>query len=79
MQALLRRQVQQEQDRAKAAELWQETDLVFSTTIGTTIDAHNLRRDFRKLCRAAGIRRHVVATRVTAHVRQHHVGGGRTA
>lgn len=55
VQALLRRQEQQEQDRAKAAELWQEHDLVFSTSIGTMMDAHNLRRDFRKLCKAAGI------------------------
>jgi integrase len=55
IQALLRRREQQAQDRAKAAELWQETDLVFTTTIGTMLDPHNLRRDFRKLCRAAGI------------------------
>lgn len=57
VRALRRRQEQQQQDRAHAAELWQETDLVFTTSVGTMLDPHNLRRDFRKLCRDAGIGR----------------------
>jgi len=28
---------------------------VFTTTIGTPLDAHNVRREFRRLCRVAGI------------------------
>jgi len=57
VQALLRRQEQQQQDHANAAELWHETGLVFTTTIGTMLDPHNLRREFRNLCDDAGIGR----------------------
>lgn len=53
--ALRRRREIQDADRAKADELWQETGLVFTTTVGTELDAHNVRREFRKLCRAAGL------------------------
>jgi integrase len=55
VQALTRQHERQQQHRVAAAELWQGTDLVFSTSVGTMVDPHNLRRDFRKLCRGAGI------------------------
>ena len=55
VQALERRQEQQEQDRANAADMWPETGLVFTTSVGTMLDPHNVRRDFRKLCRDAGL------------------------
>jgi site-specific recombinase XerD len=42
-------------ERANAGELWQEHDLVFTTTVGTPYESHNLRRDFRRVTRAAGI------------------------
>ena len=35
--------------------MWQETGLVFSTTIGTMLDQHNVRRGFRQITRAAGL------------------------
>jgi integrase len=45
----------QADDRLHAGVLWQDTDLVFTTTVGTELDAHNVRREFRKLCTAAGL------------------------
>jgi hypothetical protein len=40
-------------ERAIAGELWQEHGLVFTTTVGTAYEPHNLRRDFRKVTSAA--------------------------
>jgi integrase len=51
---------QQAQDRANAGPLWKEQDLVFTTSVGTPLESHNLRRDFRKVARAAGIGEHWV-------------------
>ena len=42
-------------DRLKAGEMWQDTGLVFTTTIGTMLDQHNIRRGFRQITRAAGL------------------------
>ncbi len=53
--ALRKRKEIQDADRVKADKLWQETGLVSTTTVGTELDAHNVRREFRKLCRAAGL------------------------
>jgi integrase len=55
VEALQRRLEQQDKDRVKAAELWQETGLVFTSSIGTELDSHNVRRAMRKLTKAAGI------------------------
>lgn len=52
---LARHREQQEKDRAAAADDWVETGLVFTTTVGTPIDPSNLRREFAKLTRKAGI------------------------
>ena len=38
-----------------AGELWQEHGLVFTTTVGTPFESHNLRRDFRQVTAAAGL------------------------
>ena len=46
---------QQAKDRANAGSLWKEQGLVFTTSVGTPLESHNLRRDFRKVTRAAGI------------------------
>jgi integrase len=35
--------------------LWQDTGLVFTTSVGTPLDASHVRRDFRSLCKKAGI------------------------
>ena len=45
----------QARERQQAGPLWQENGLVFATSVGTPLDSHNVRRDFRKVCRAAGI------------------------
>ena len=45
----------QAEERARAGELWQEHGLVFTTTVGTPYESHNLRRDFRKVTAAAGL------------------------
>jgi integrase len=55
VEALRRRQAQQGLDREAARELWHETGLVFTTSVGTEMDAHNVRRSMRRLTKAAGL------------------------
>jgi integrase len=45
----------QADERSNAGELWQEHGLVFTTSVGTAYESHNLRRDFRRVTAAAGI------------------------
>ena len=42
-------------DRVAAGELWQERGLVFTTKIGTALDAANVRRMFKNAYAAAGL------------------------
>lgn len=42
-------------DRLAAGALWQDTGLVFTTTIGTGLDAANVRRGFRAVAEQAGL------------------------
>jgi site-specific recombinase XerC len=53
--ALKERRAAQAADRLKAGEVWQESGLVFTTTIGTMLDQHNIRREFREITKAAGL------------------------
>jgi site-specific recombinase XerD len=53
--ALRQRKAAQAADHLKASELWHDTGLVFTTTIGTMFDQHNIRRGFRQITRAAGL------------------------
>jgi integrase len=53
--ALKELQIQQARDRVKAGSMWHETGLVFTTSIGTAFDAHNVRRIFRRATKAAGL------------------------
>jgi integrase len=46
LQEQLRRQAG---ERSTAGELWREHGLVFTTTVGTPYESHNLRRDFRRV------------------------------
>jgi integrase len=41
--------------RKAAGNAWQNNDLVFATRTGTPLDAHNVRRDFRKVVTRAGL------------------------
>ena len=53
--ALRQRKAAQAADRLKAGELWHDTGLVFTTTIGTMLDQHNVRRAFRQITKAADL------------------------
>jgi integrase len=53
--ALKERKAAQAADRLKAGELWQDTGLVFTTSVGTMLDQHNIRRQFRLITAAAGL------------------------
>ena len=48
-EALRKQRAQQAADRLAAGEHWQESGLVFTTALGTQMDAANVRRDFRRL------------------------------
>ncbi|GAA1663672.1 hypothetical protein GCM10009733_071690 [Nonomuraea maheshkhaliensis] len=41
--------------KLKAGEAWQDHNLVFCTSVGTPLDASNVRRAFRKTTRRAGL------------------------
>ena len=55
VEALREHRVQQDEEKLAAGELWRDHDLVFTTTVGTELDAANVRRYFRGICKAAGI------------------------
>jgi integrase len=55
VEALRAQTRRQAEERTRAGELWQEHGLVFTTTVGTPYESHNLRRDFRKVTAAAGL------------------------
>jgi integrase len=53
--ALRERKAAQAAERLKAGELWEDSGLVFTTTAGSMLDQHNIRREFRLITRAAGL------------------------
>ncbi len=55
MEVLQEHQERQEKDRLLSDDLWQETGLVFTTALGTQLDAADVRRLLRTMCRKAGI------------------------
>jgi hypothetical protein len=55
VEALREHRVRQDEDRLAAGELWRDHGLVFTTAVGTELDAAYVRRSFRSVCRAAGI------------------------
>jgi integrase len=55
VEALRGQRERQARERAAARELWQEQGLVFTTSVGTGYESHNLRRDFRRVTAAAGL------------------------
>jgi integrase len=54
-EALREHRVRQDEEKVAAGELWREHGLVFTTAVGTGLDAANVRRSFRSVCKAAGI------------------------
>jgi integrase len=55
VEALRQLQQCQEHDRVQAGSRWHHTDLVFTTSLGTPLDAHNVRRAFRRIVSDAGL------------------------
>lgn len=55
MDALRDHRGQQAAARLKAGPLWQDHGLVFASAVGTPLDAHNVRRTFRNITKAAGL------------------------
>jgi integrase len=53
--ALRDHRTQQAAARLKAGPLWQDHSLVFASAVGTQLDAHNVRRSFRAIAKAAGV------------------------
>jgi integrase len=45
----------QQRERDLAGQRWQDTGLVFTTHLGAALDAGNVRKMFKKVCREAGI------------------------
>jgi integrase len=55
VKALREHRARQAGERENAGPLWQEHDLVLATSVGTPLDSHNVRRDFRRVTKAAGL------------------------
>jgi integrase len=55
LEALRERKAAQAADRLRAGEVWEDHGPVFTTAIGTMLDQHNIRREFRRVTEAAGL------------------------
>jgi integrase len=55
VEALRGQKRHQAEEHARAGDQWQEHGLVFTTSVGTPFESHNLRREFRKVTAAAGL------------------------
>jgi integrase len=55
VEALREQRVRQVKDRLSAGSLWKDHNLVFASTVGTPLDDHNVRRQFRVITEAAGL------------------------
>jgi len=53
--ALREQKARQAADRLAAGQLWEDNTLVFASTVGTRLDDHNVRRQFRKITESAGL------------------------
>jgi integrase len=53
--ALRQHQQRQARDRERTGSRWRDTGLVFTTSVGTGLDAANVRRTFRRIVRKAGL------------------------
>jgi len=54
-EALRANRRRQAEEKLAAGALWKDHDLVFATRVGTELDAGNVRRQFKAICKAAGI------------------------
>jgi integrase len=53
--ALREQKIRQAAEQLAGGRLWQDHNLVFASTIGTPLDDHNVRRQFRKITETAGL------------------------
>jgi integrase len=53
--ALRRHRTRQDHDRERAGKTWQDHRLVFATSVGTELDAANVRRAFRRVIQQSGL------------------------
>jgi integrase len=53
--ALRERKVVQDADRRNVGEGWRDSGLVFTTSLGSMLDQHNIRRGFRQITKTAGL------------------------
>jgi integrase len=53
--ALKEHHTSQAAQRLEAGQAWHDNDLVFCTSVGTALDAANVRRSFRRITKAAGL------------------------
>jgi len=53
--SLVTHKAHQSAARLKAGELWHDHGLIFTTSVGTPLDAPNVRRSFRAITKAAGL------------------------
>jgi integrase len=67
VEALKTHQEQQRKDKKAAGEKWQGHGLVFASLVGTPLDAHNVRRAFRKIVKDAGMPAYYWTPRETRH------------
>src|SRR5690606_36879221 len=54
--ALRLHRLRQRAMKQRAGERWKENGLVFASTVGTELDSHNVRRAFRRVVDAAGLK-----------------------
>ncbi len=59
VEVLKHHRVRQVEERLRAGEAWQPSDLVFTTTVGGPVDEDAPRRALAEVCRAAGLSRRV--------------------
>jgi len=55
IETLQQHQARQAREKLAAGELWKDQGLVFTTTLGTLLGAGNVRRQFKAICKTAGI------------------------
>jgi integrase len=55
--ALLSHRERQEVERRTAGDLWHESGLFFTTSVGTVVESRNLSRTFEHLVQRSGVRR----------------------
>jgi len=55
IEALREHRWRQAAERLAAGEMWSDQGLVFTTSIGTALDAGNVRKQFKAICKAAGL------------------------